>query len=545
MKNILLTAALTLVLLFTGCGKTSHKVIKDLDLFPFEQDGKYGYANMEGEIMIEPMELAYAGFFRDGLALAITEVTIKKVSPDGTDSIEYPERRFGFLNARGQWAIEPRYVEATEFSNGFAWVVEEGGCPKLINTKGKVQKESDAAIVSVYIDGIATCNKYVAKDKAIVPENQFIDIKGDKIFENIKDARYYLKYYSENLLPFRLEDKYGYVDNTGAIKINPQFSDVQPFIDGVAIVESGNKYGVIDKEGKYIINPQFDAMFHDDGMFMVFTGDLWGWVDKKGAYVINPQFENAKPFGEAALAPVKMGESWGYIDKKGAVKINPQFDYALSFSGKYALVELNDQWGTIDKQGRYVANPQFHIDKVDVESYLYGELPIHIEVRSEAANINAVNDYIDWESLKENFPKTYEDLAQMDSMANPAVAQKVQIDSTHFNYMFCKHAIGGSYGVALCGQGDNEKESHYNQSLPINTVNYIIAGVSSSEAGLKAIVDKLKLPKGAKKQKDDDTYTEYRWDKYTITIGYTAAPFHLVYVRVVDSDARLEYPDEN
>jgi hypothetical protein len=541
MKKILFTIASVMVLLFTGCGKTGHKVIQDLDLFPFERDNMYGYANMKGEIVIAPMELVYAGFFRDGLALAVIDVNIKKATLDGSDSVEYPVRRFGYLNAKGQWAIEPRYAEATDFYNGFAWVVEEGGCPQLINTKGKVQTESDADAVSVYIDGIASCNKCVVKDKSIIAEAQFIDIKGNKLFENIEGARYYLKDYSEKLMPFRMDDKYGYVDNTGAIKINPQFGEVYPFFDGVAVVESGDKYGVIDKNGKYVINPQFDAMVPDKGMFMVLMGDQWGWVDKKGTYVINPQFSNAKPFGEANLAPVKMGDSWGYIDKKGTIKINPQFDYAQSFCGKYALVRVDDLWGTIDKKGAYVANPQFDIDSYQLDEYLFGELPLHVEVKSQAPNINVVNDYIDWDGLKGKFPKNYEELAVMQGIERYDRAQRVMFDSTRFNYMLNNQSIGGGYIVALCAMGNNEKEMNYDAALPINTINYVIVGTGSSEA----IVDKVKLPKGAKKQKDNGTSTEYKWEKYTVTVGYTPAPYNYVYVSIFDGNAELQYSEEN
>ena len=52
--------------------------------------------------------------------------------------------------------------------------------------------------------------------------------------------------------------KYGFIDKSGKVVIEPQFDDVGPFSEGFAGVEKDGKWGFIDKSGKVVIEPQFD-----------------------------------------------------------------------------------------------------------------------------------------------------------------------------------------------------------------------------------------------------------------------------------------------
>jgi len=64
------------------------------------------------------------------------------------------------------------------------------------------------------------------------------------------------------LFPVRLDDKYGYIDNTGTLVVVPQFDDAFAFCQGLARVRVGGKgpfgegkWGYIDKTGKFVWGP--------------------------------------------------------------------------------------------------------------------------------------------------------------------------------------------------------------------------------------------------------------------------------------------------
>ena len=213
--------------------------------------------------------------------------------------------------------------------------------------------------------------------------------------------------------------KFGYIDETGKIIVNPQFDASNPFAEGLALVcvgpcdldhwrgyriaanpyglepantkgpeteklEQTFKYGYIDQTGKMVINPMFEnAQDFSEGMAGVCVGPgcyfnvlsdkpkeegKWGFIDKTGTLVIPPQFSRVWTFHEG-LASVSVGGKWGYVDKKGKFAINPQYDLVNEFQNGVAKVCLKmpstdpsdkddiSPCGYIDRTGKYIWQP--------------------------------------------------------------------------------------------------------------------------------------------------------------------------------------------
>jgi len=50
--------------------------------------------------------------------------------------------------------------------------------------------------------------------------------------------------------------KWGFIDKTGKIVIEPKFDNIaRDFSEGLALFNLGSKYGYIDKTGKYVWEP--------------------------------------------------------------------------------------------------------------------------------------------------------------------------------------------------------------------------------------------------------------------------------------------------
>jgi len=60
---------------------------------------------------------------------------------------------------------------------------------------------------------------------------------------------------SVGLFPIILNGKWGYIDTTGKIVINPQFDEAWWFSEGLARIKIGDRWGYIDKTGKYVWEP--------------------------------------------------------------------------------------------------------------------------------------------------------------------------------------------------------------------------------------------------------------------------------------------------
>jgi serine/threonine protein kinase/predicted DNA-binding WGR domain protein len=165
--------------------------------------------------------------------------------------------------------------------------------------------------------------------------------------------------FASPLLPVKVDGKWGYIDKTGQVVIQPQFDEAKIFSEGLTAVRIGSKWGYINQTGQVIIQPQFDSAgkFYE-GLLAVEIGDNWGYIDKTGQVVIRPQFDSADAFSEG-LAAVRISDKRGYIDKRGEEVIPAQFDEAWQFSEGLAKIKIDNKWGYIDKTGQVIIQPQF------------------------------------------------------------------------------------------------------------------------------------------------------------------------------------------
>jgi len=283
-------------------------------LFPVVIDGKLGYINNQGEMVIPPqfefVDWPYSHFF-EGLA---------PVSVGG---------KFGYIDATGTMVIQPLFDIADPFSEGLAEVGDN-------NLWG-------------FIDETGT---------VVVPMH-YGQHPGP---------------FSEGLCAVMVDERLGggklqieYIDRTGTVVLGP-FEQSTGFSEGLAAVGFGEddavKWGYIDATGRVVIPPQFDWVREfSEGLAAVgFPANndaaKWGYIDKTGAVVIEPRFDGVDPFSEGLAAVAFLQDDavrYGYIDKTGTVVIRPQFEWAMEFSEGLAAVGTNSGLcGYIDKTGAFV-----------------------------------------------------------------------------------------------------------------------------------------------------------------------------------------------
>jgi len=401
-KTVQLVAAIVATSILSSCGGGGDS-ISEVNLIPVKSGKEFQYIDKEGKIVINP-QFKNATVFRDGLALVET-------SGD--------EPKFGFITEDGKYAVNAQYKEATVFSDGLAWVVSENAAPAAIDKKGELKFTlQDAQEVRLFKDGLAAFSMvneegdekwgFVDKTGKVVINPQFESVS------NFSDGKCGVR---------NDEGKWGFIDKEGKIVINHQFDRAGDFQNGKCVVESGNKAGVIDKDGKYIINPQFSSMQIDGDLFHVVQDGKHGWCDKDGKLIINPQFGEAYPFNGNKITSVQSGKSYGYIDRDGKIVINPQFDAALPFNGQLALVVSAGKIGFIDKEGKYVINPQFDDISRDLVQYFLTGGSEYSSANTDYFNVGAITTVVNFDS-PEGFTlsSTFED-----------VMKKYELDESNFS----------------------------------------------------------------------------------------------------------------
>ena len=302
-------------------------------------NGKFGYIDANGKIVVKPQFVLASYFFDEGLAA----VTVGD--------------KWGYIDRNGKSIVKPIFSTITPFHNGLASVQvnDKWGC---IDRTGQFKIEPRFKLPLKFSDGLALLS---------------IDNGSSYLYGYINDAgkvvikpQFHSAYsFSEGLAAVKIGDKFGYIDRSGKVKIEPQFELGSQFQAGIASVKTVDGWGYIDKSGRFIIKPQFDNVAlvdnsanFSDGRSVVKIGDRWGYIDRTGKIIIKPQFDDAKNFVNG-MASIEIAGEIGWIDLSGKIVIKPQFFIAKDFVDGMALVRVDGKWGWIDRTGKFAIKPQF------------------------------------------------------------------------------------------------------------------------------------------------------------------------------------------
>ncbi len=217
---------------------------------------------------------------------------------------------------------------------------------------------------------------------------------------------------SQNLIPYRIGDKWGYSNEDGEIVIKPKFQEVGEFRDKITWVKKRGKYGYIDKKGRKKTCFKFDkASYFGLGVALVQKGNKKYCINLKGrkvkckigcggAITIIERFQTYKKgkkigmlkFGFAknkegkrvetiidslppiwddfkenqkGYAAVKKDSLWGVINENGELIVDYQYElievHPTAYrTNKFFKIKRNGKYGFLNEQGKLVVEPKYH-----------------------------------------------------------------------------------------------------------------------------------------------------------------------------------------
>ena len=362
MKNLLLIPLLAWSL-------SNLCLAQNKTLFRIEQDGKVGFINNTGKIIIKPQ-------FDDGWGF-----------DEGLAPVRIGED-WGYIDETGKVIIKPQFFQASNFSEGIASVGVYFNKRKIIdsmvgyysyiNKTGKLITNQRFGVGSSFSEGLASV---LTKDY----KHGFMDKDGKIVFFDTYG------HFHNGLALFKTrgnmpDSKAGYVDKNGKIVIEAKYRDGEDFSEGLACVLTDKGAGFIDTQGNVVIDFKFTyCREFSEGLAAVYIHDKWGFINKTGETIIEPQFAETEPFSDGvAIVRVvetskpfakeerfKQGDNiiavkeslFRAIDKTGKFILPAKFTQIGSFSNGLAWVNLSgdyvvhgdvDSWGYIDKAGKIV-----------------------------------------------------------------------------------------------------------------------------------------------------------------------------------------------
>lgn len=189
-------------------------------------NGKYGFINSKGEIVV-PFEFDKpCGPYSDGMAIY-------------TDSTE----RCGYIDRSGNVVIPAQYEWATNFSDGLAYVTNED-VAGVIDKTGKliINTRDKYYISSGFVKGFAVVGGIDDESMGIVNKKGELVVPMKYSIHNLCDDVYVSASYDSQ--------KYGAFSYDGKQIVPFEFDELSDFNSGLALAKLGERSFVINKEGK-------------------------------------------------------------------------------------------------------------------------------------------------------------------------------------------------------------------------------------------------------------------------------------------------------
>ena len=228
-------------------------------LFRIEEEGKVGFIDSDGTIVIPP-EFDYGREWGEGILLV-------GIGPKES-------RKYGLLSTTGKVLIEPNHQDGyfeSQFREGLG-LIKKHGRYGYIDLEGNIKIQPTLDYSYGFSDGLAA---FKSGGKWVVTKERYYTAAG----------------HTGGLT--------GYIDRTGKVTIPPKFERSDGFSEGLAATQEGAKWGYIDKTGAFAIEPRFDhAWSFSEGRAVVSLNGKYGFIDKIGDWVTEPKFDQADWFSE-------------------------------------------------------------------------------------------------------------------------------------------------------------------------------------------------------------------------------------------------------
>lgn len=307
-------------------------VVQAERLIPFEDDDDRGwYVDPEGRPVIEAAFESPDAFF-DGRA---------RVKQDG---------KYGFIDREGRFVVPPKYDDVLlRFSRDRTVAVHDGQA-WLIDSQGR-----DIASLGVW---------------------PWPGLRSEESFEDLASYVGYGDFFADGLIPWRKDDRWGYVGLDGRWMIEPQFEMARPFHAGQASVQADGRGRLIDVQGREIASVPRGWWIAPSGgtRLMAGTETQWGFIDAAGKLprslpyatiridFAGQSFVDARAlqFSEGLAVVSRIApHRWRVVDTDGREHAAGRYDWLQDAGEGLYAVTIDQRWALADSRLRLLSAARF------------------------------------------------------------------------------------------------------------------------------------------------------------------------------------------
>ncbi|MGK7395822.1 MAG: WG repeat-containing protein [Candidatus Cyclobacteriaceae bacterium M3_2C_046] len=338
----------------TSCKFDSLQLLSDGNIKVSFLD-QQGIIGSQGEwlVMPQPGEISYLGhdtyisssrfcnslINQAGKQIYCTSNQLKKRVHDILEIRQ--DGKLGLLDFRGNVLLDARYDHISTLQDDTIYTFSKEGLFGIMTKSGNILTEDrefqDLYTISENFIGVKMNDKY-----------GFVDPNGDLRIANRYDS---IRPYSEGFAAVQLLGRWGFVDKIERLKVQPLYDQVWPFENGLAIVQKNDKYGLINQQGVEVLNIGFDSLYRTpNNRFISFKHDEYGIIGQDGQEMVFPKYDQVTDLKNGYVI-IRRGERYGLVTNDG-VSVIPLMFRMIKYDpyNELYLVAEKPQWKTLPKE---------------------------------------------------------------------------------------------------------------------------------------------------------------------------------------------------
>jgi hypothetical protein len=294
-------------------------------LYPFEQDGKWGYKNYYKEVVIQPQYQEAKDFYNNFAVVKLND-------------------KYGYIDKNGKPLGTISYEYAIGIDQNNVGAVFQNGKWGLINQKGKMTTGF------IYEEVMLHHHTIPAKKEG---KWGVIDAKGKTLLGFNYE---YTNYASDSYFPVQINELFGFVDSKGKTLIPFEYTNAYGFYKGLAEVWKGELCGLIDQHNNIVVPMQFDYVeaAYIKELVLTSKNNLYGLYTSKGVKLVDPKYTSIGDEKDG-LIMVSIGMKSGLLDMNGKEVLETVYDYIDWDEGICYVIGKDLKYGLFDpKQQKMV-----------------------------------------------------------------------------------------------------------------------------------------------------------------------------------------------
>lgn len=326
--------------------------------FKENKDDRWGITDWEGNIIIENEFNNTPTYVKNGVFIVqndenlyemyTAEKNFRKIGKeyksiilfnDGLAPAVEPKGHIQYINPKGETVFtlekykDKNIIAATSFYEDKAVIVTEDKKYGYINKKGEVIIPPIYDYASLFYNNCA----FVSKDG----EKMFIDDK-KRILVKFENKQMPLSLPSEGLFPYndKEQESYGIKDmnNKDIIKASPKYKWFSGFVNGYSVFYNNNDdCGLINSKGETVIRAKYQDMIMCEDVIIYKDKDKYGLISYSDKTILAPTYNTIIPFqGNNKYTYAYDGDYVVLINKKGE-EINNKAFFEISFPSNFLI----------------------------------------------------------------------------------------------------------------------------------------------------------------------------------------------------------------